>query len=481
MTGSWELSLDALARSGRPQSRPLMWLLSCFAPGNRIPLELITGTEPAVQAIQPVKDLLASGGHLTTRPWTESCMAGLQGLQTVGLIQRSDCADGSAGIELHPFIAEVTRAVMDSSEPAQTGNEPHAVRECAATVIQAALDRLDPGNAEHWPSFRMLTPHVIDLLASTAPHLDMKHRRMLLNAMERCITSCIWARAERRVQHLATSTLALAFRLAAGHEPVYQRLRHLYAWSLREQGSFPEAEILFREVLAEQARLPGGQMCEDALRTRHDLAWTIGRQGDWPAAEQQLRDVLRLRRQGRQQRGENGDDPDILHTRCMLYWSIGQQGRWAEAEGDYRQLTADRPQSSAPAIPTPWTRGKTSAKRWPGKGTGRKPSTNGVSSRHCARQPLAIRTPIPSGPASSPHTPPASLPGSPGTAPRGARQSLPSGKSSTPSSTSAGQTTGKHERPAPCWGTWKANPSQTQNGPRTSRIPPTESRTDTPC
>jgi hypothetical protein len=133
VTRSWELSLDALASSGCPQSRPLMWLLSCFAPGNRIPLELIT--EPADQAIQPVRDLLASGGHLTTRPWTESCMAGLQGLQTVGLIQRSDCADGSAGIELHPFIAEVTRAVMGSSEPAQNGNDPHAVRECAATVI----------------------------------------------------------------------------------------------------------------------------------------------------------------------------------------------------------------------------------------------------------------------------------------------------------------------------------------------------------
>ena len=342
VTRSWELSLDALASSGRPQSRPLMWLLSCFAPGSRIPLELITVTGPAGQATQPVRELLASGGQATARPWTESCMAGLRGLQTVGLIQRPDCSDRSAGIELHPFIAEVTRAAMDSSEPAQTGIDPRAVRECAATVTQAALNRLDPGNAEHWPSFRMLTPHVIDLLASTAPHLDMKHRRMLLNAMERCITSYIWARAEPRAQQLTTSTLALASRLAAGHEPVYQRLRHLYAWSLREQGSFPEAEVLFRQVLAEQTRMPGGQMCQDTLRTRHDLAWTIGRQGDWRAAEQQFRDVLRLRRQRRQQRGENGDDQDILHTRCMLYWSIGKQGRWAEAGRDYRQLTTDR-------------------------------------------------------------------------------------------------------------------------------------------
>jgi tetratricopeptide (TPR) repeat protein len=114
------------------------------------------------------------------------------------------------------------------------------------------------------------------------------------------------------------------------------------AWSLREQGRFPEAEALFREVLADLMRMPGGAMRGDTLRARHDLAWTIGRQGNWATAEEQFRDVLRRRRERRQRRGSHGDDPDTLHTRCMLCWSIGKQGRWAEAERDYRQLTADR-------------------------------------------------------------------------------------------------------------------------------------------
>jgi hypothetical protein len=342
VTRSWELSLDALASSGQPQARPLMWMLSCFAPGSRIPEELITATGPAESDSQPVRKLLASGGQITARPWPEFCMAGLRGLRAVGLIQRSNCADRPAGIELHPFIAEVTRSVMESSDPAQTGINSRAVRECAATVIQAALSRLDPGNAEHWPYFRALTPHVADLLTGTAPHLGMKHRRMLLNGMVRCIGSYIWSRAEPRAQQLAADALARASCLADEHEPVYQRLRHLYAWSLREQGRLAEAEVLFREVLAEQMRMPGGPMRGDTLRTRHDLAWTVGRQGGWAIAEEQFRDVLRLRRQRRQQRGEHGDDPDILHTRCMLCWSIGKQGRWVEAERGYRQLTADR-------------------------------------------------------------------------------------------------------------------------------------------
>jgi hypothetical protein len=275
VTRCWELSLDALASSGRPQSRPLMWLLSCFAPGSRIPEELLTAAGPAPGASQPVRELLASGGQVTAGPWAEFCMAGLRGLQAAGLIQRPDCAGGPGAIELHPFIAEVTRAVMDSSDPAQTGIDPVAVRECAATVIQATLGRLDPGNAGHWPYFRVLTPHAVDLLSCTAPQLGMKHRRMLLNAMVRCLASYIWSRAEPRAEQLAAGTLALAPRLAAGNKSACQRLRHAYAWSLREQGRLPEAEVIFREILAGQMQMPGGPTCEDTLRTRHDLAWTM--------------------------------------------------------------------------------------------------------------------------------------------------------------------------------------------------------------
>lgn len=338
VTQTWELSLDALANSGRPQSRPLMWLLSCFAPGSRLPEELIIADAPDPALVS----LLTSHGSASERRFAEFCMAGLQGLVMVGLIQRSNPADGPAGIELHPFISEVTRSVMESSNPVQTGIDPQAVRECATAVVQTALSRLDPGSAEHWPYFSALTPHVTGLLTSAAPHLSMRHRRTLLNSMVRCIASYMWSRAESRADQLAVDALALARWLAADHEPVYQRLRHMRAWSLREQGRFSEAEDLFREVLSELMRIPGGAMRGDTLRARHDLAWTIGRQGNWVDAEDQFREVLRRRRERRQRRGGRGDDPDILHTRCMLCWSIGKQGRWPEAERDYRQLADDR-------------------------------------------------------------------------------------------------------------------------------------------
>jgi tetratricopeptide (TPR) repeat protein len=284
---------------------------------------------------------LASGKQLPARQLAD-LMAGLQGLATVGLIHRVDPAGGRRAIEVHPFISEVTRSILEASDPAETGINPQAIRERAVTAVQAALSRLDCGSAEDWPSFQTLTPHVTDLLATTARHLSREHRRALLNGMVRCIASYIWSRAEHRAEQLAISGLALASSLGAEHETVYQRLRHMRAFALREQARLPEAERLFREVLAQLTQLHQDATHGDTLHARHDLAWTLGRQGHWATAEEQFRDVLRLRRQRRQQDGQQGDDADILHTRCMLCWSIGKQGRWPEAERDYRQLATDR-------------------------------------------------------------------------------------------------------------------------------------------
>ena len=350
VTRTWELSLDALASSGRPQSRPLMWLLSCFAPGSRIPEELITTTAPDPSLIS----LLASGEPAPGRPFAEFRMAGLRGLSAAGLIQRSNPADGPAAIEVHPFISEVTRSVMESSDPAQTGIDPRTVRECAISVIQTALSRLDPGDAEHWPYFNALTPHITGLLTGAAPHLAMKDRRTLLDGMVRCIASYMWSRAESRAEQLAVDALALARGLEADREPVYQRLRHMRAWSMREQGRFAEAEALFREVAAELMRMPGGAGAGMTRTSCTPAACCAG--------------------------------PSASKDACP---------KPSATTGSSRRTA---PENSGPATRIPWTPGRTSAKPWPGKADGMKPGANGTNSPRCARQPSARGTPTPSRP-----------------------------------------------------------------------------------
>ena len=71
---TWELSLDTLSRNGTPQARPLLRVLSCYAPARPIPLWLLTPTglsrlltgakaarrPPADQAVPAYQELLAA-------------------------------------------------------------------------------------------------------------------------------------------------------------------------------------------------------------------------------------------------------------------------------------------------------------------------------------------------------------------------------------------------------------------------------------
>ncbi|HEX5404781.1 MAG TPA: tetratricopeptide repeat protein [Pseudonocardiaceae bacterium] len=340
---TWELSLDALATADCPQARPLLWLLACYAPGNRIPQEILTASDLPETSRHPLATLLAPAAELTTHELAEHCLAGVDGLASVGLIQGPTTPSERGTMELHPFIAEATRSVLDATDSATTTIDPSLVRSGAVAAISARTEILDVSRAEHWQYFHVLTPHVQQLLAGAGPHLRPQERQVLLDCMTRCITSYLWSRAEQRAEQLARSALELGRQLACVDSPAFLRLQLTQAWSIREQDRYAESETLFRELLRRQlALLPDGPIHTDTLRTRHHLAWAVGRQGRWADAEAEFRDVLRLRRDICQRQGENIDDIDILHTRCMLCWCVGNQGRWEEAEHGYRLLVANR-------------------------------------------------------------------------------------------------------------------------------------------
>jgi SEFIR domain/AAA ATPase domain/Tetratricopeptide repeat len=347
VTQTWEMSLDALANSGVRQARPLLWLLSCYAPGSLIPEEIITargGPNPtgrrSADTEHPLRRLLDPDRRVSAERLVDHCLDGLYGLTSVGLIQQTLDENGSRQIELHPFIAEVTQTVMHTGSTSEIDSS--LVQRSAVAALRAAAWTWDVGYADHWQYFQALTPHVHHLLSKTARHLGQRQRRELLDCMTRCVTADMWSRAEPRAELLAAGTLELAHQLGCASTPAYLRLQHVHAWSIREQDTFAEAEQLFQQVLTAQAALPHGMTRADTLRTRHDLAWTLGRQGQWRQAEEGLRDVLRLRRERLKRRGQDHDDVDILHTRCMLCWCIGKQGHWDRAEQGYRLLLADR-------------------------------------------------------------------------------------------------------------------------------------------
>jgi Tetratricopeptide repeat len=355
-----ELSLDALGRAGFPQARPLLWLLACYAPSSLIPEEIITGgLTPVWPGGGPASGgpalagLLDADQALPVTQLADYCRTGLGELQSAGLVDRSRSDDGRKVIRVHASIAEAARAVMDHGPVAAGRPDPALVRASAAAAACAFAAALDTGSAEHWPYFRVLTPHVEELLLHTAGHLPRRARRDLLTCMVRCIAAHIWSKAERRAEQLSLRSMTLAADLGCHDQDGYLSLRHVHAWARREQGWLTEAAEEFQDVLARQLRTEDGATRLDTLRTRQQLAWTLGRLGRWAEAEAGLREVIRLLDDRRRQRGTEGHDARVLrlHARCMTNWCVGRQGRWAEAEQGYRQLVTDREEVLGPDHP----------------------------------------------------------------------------------------------------------------------------------
>ena len=158
--------------------------------------------------------------------------------------------DGNPGSR---FDRQRYPAVMDSGPVAAGRPDPALVRASAAAAACAFADTLDTGSAEHWQRFRVLTPHVEELLLHAAAHLAPRARRDLLTCMVLCVAAHIWSKAERRAEQLSLRAMSLADNLGCHDRDVYLRLRHVHALARREQGWLTEAAEDFGEILAMQA------------------------------------------------------------------------------------------------------------------------------------------------------------------------------------------------------------------------------------
>ena len=367
---TWDLSLDALAAEGRPQARPLLLVLSCFAPATPIPAWLLQ--------LPPLADLLAgqpgagADNHGAER---RRLRDGLQGLSRTGLIEIS--ASGSpAGVNavtVHPMVADANRIRLTTGADAEYA----AVPGTAVALLEAGTAGLDPARPGDWPTWRLLRPHVnaaIDLLADD---LDPAVLARLLTVSAGDTEALLGAGRLAAAEKLAQASVAAATFLSRD-DPAAMTARGYLARTLVRRGRSGDAEMLYRELLADRLRVQGEDHIA-TLATRHDLAAALGVQGRYGEAEQLYRQLLvddyRLRGpdhretlaarynlarmiglQGRyaeaeelgrqvldvQSRVLGPDHPDCLASRQNLARLAGKAGRYAEAEQLYRRVLADR-------------------------------------------------------------------------------------------------------------------------------------------
>ena len=340
---TWDLSLDALSAGGRPQARPLLLVLSCFAPATPIPAwllqlpplaDLLAGTVPAPS--EAADQALASspvagtGDQDAVRSVLDD---GLLGLASNGLIEVSGGgrAAGRHAIAVHPVVADVNRSRLS----AMTDADRAAVQDTAVAQLEEAARRLEVASPGSWPAWRLLVAHVsaaIDLLADALD--DAVLARLLAVAAagtQALLASGRLAAAERIAQD---SVAAAAF--LSRDDPAAMTARASLAETLLRRGRSGEAETFYRDLLADRSRILGDDH-PDTLATRHDLAAAIGSQGRYGEAEQLYRRVL-----ADDDRLLGAEHQSTLAARYHLARLIGLQGRYDEAEDLARQVLADQ-------------------------------------------------------------------------------------------------------------------------------------------
>ncbi|HET9974710.1 MAG TPA: FxSxx-COOH system tetratricopeptide repeat protein [Streptosporangiaceae bacterium] len=365
---TWDLSLDALAAQGAPQARPLLLVLSCFAPATPIPAWLLQ--------LPPLGDLLTRRtGQADHQNERRGLTDGLRGLSRTGLVDIS-ASSGPAGLNavtVHPVVADANRIRLAASPAA----ERVAVQETAVALLEAATAGLDPVRPADWPAWRRLRAHmnaVIDLLADT---LDPAVLARLLTVSAVGTEALLGAGRLAAAGKLAQASVA-ASAFLPGEDPAALTARGYLARTLVRRGRSGEAEEIYRGLLADRIRVQGERHL-DTLATRHDLAAALGVQGRFGAAEELYRQLIdddnRLRGPGHREtlaaraslariigllgryaeaeqlsrhvldhqlRVLGPDHPDCLASRQNLGRLAGKAGRYAEAERLYRAVLADR-------------------------------------------------------------------------------------------------------------------------------------------
>lgn len=315
---TWELSLDALAARGMPQARPTLRLLSCFAPGESVPLALLRGRLDAFLAAS-VPGAAPSALRQV-----------LEGLDNLGLIlaTKGTTEHGMTGpgVKVHAVVADTNRLHLIEEGPAGTPEE--LIRTTAVTLIAAELEGLTAARPSAWAKFRLLTPHLQALLSDSAPRLadaalvtlaattgSVAPAYGYLDRAELGITllrSLLGARrawagdlAETRLlalqdlAHLLMSSrpkeaerifrevLTVRLRDWPADSPVVLAARHNILEARLRQVPWEKVRPAYESLLAHERRALGAEFSV-TLETRQTVALQVGIGGDWPAAAELL-------------------------------------------------------------------------------------------------------------------------------------------------------------------------------------------------
>jgi tetratricopeptide (TPR) repeat protein len=310
---TWELSLDALARRGIDDARPLLQILSCFAAASPVPYRLLQG--------------IGRSGALTSCNLSDT----LSALVAVGLLETrpSPADENRTDILVHPLVAETQRARF-------TPEDKRIVLEGAVNGFGEAVATLDRAKPTEWPIWLQLLPH-INVLLSPQRIEDVSESTLhrLLEVASFTIDTLIWAGRWQTALDLARRAVIASVPLGKDH-PTTLGARHYLAEALMNNGQLQNAEDEFRKVLRLRETILG-RTHRSSLETRARLGFCLRLAKRPEEAEKEFKIVLEERR-----KAFGDDDQGTLDARHNLAYIAAMRGRLDEAERDFRLLLGKR-------------------------------------------------------------------------------------------------------------------------------------------
>jgi len=210
---TWDLSLDALAADDHAEARPLLLLLSCYAPATPIPASMLAAAGMDVRDIDAERE--------------RRLRSNLRALAVAGLI---DTTDGDVpAVIVHPVVADANRARLRTTGQAR-------LPEIGEAAVRQVLD------GDH--------PLTILTARGLAQVMALQRRH---------------SEAERLCRQVLTRQQLLG----DNHRSTLET-RHLLGKVIADQNRYAEAEPLLRQVLTERERVLGKEH-PDTQATRQEL------------------------------------------------------------------------------------------------------------------------------------------------------------------------------------------------------------------
>ncbi|TMQ89807.1 tetratricopeptide repeat-containing protein [Actinomadura soli] len=309
VTSTWRLTLDALSASGTPEADAMIRILSTFAGGVPIRVDLLD------------HEILARACGLLD---SSRVASSLRALANTGLITHASMGpDAAQEITLHPLVVETLQF-------GDVDREPH--EDTALELITAAVQALEPRNPEHLAAWTSLVPHISKLLRATSSR-DGSALVTAAEAGHHIAVALGWASLYFAAIQLVEDALTATASLGDEHQAVLD-LKLGKAKATRLIAHSAAAEPIIREVVEARERSLGSDDLE-TVYARYELGLCLQDQRKIAEAEQEYRKVLATRR------NVLGDDhPDTLIVRQALALIPYRLRQLTEAERALREVHA---------------------------------------------------------------------------------------------------------------------------------------------